>query len=213
MAERLPTELPERLARIAGAVRGFMPPAEGAALAHFASLVLAPGSTGIEVGSYCGLSTIYLAHAAKAAGATIVSIDHHRGSEENGPGWEHHDEGLVDPLSGTIDTLYRFRRTLEVAGVADQVVAVVADSAAAASVLAPARLVFIDGGHGREVAWRDYRSYAPKVEPGGLLLIHDVFEDPTQGGRPPWEIYREALDSGGFVEIGHEGSLRALRRL
>lgn len=213
MAERPPRELPERLAQIADAVRGFMPPAEGAALAHFASLVLAPGTTGIEVGSYCGLSTIYLAHAAKVAGATIVSVDHHRGSEENGPGWEHHDAGLVDPLSGTLDTLYRFRRTLEVAGIADQVVAVVADSATAASVLAPARLVFIDGGHGREVAWRDYRSYAPKVEKDGLLLIHDVFEDPAQGGRPPWEIYREALESGDFAEIGQEGSLRALRRL
>ncbi|MDA8375332.1 MAG: class I SAM-dependent methyltransferase [Actinomycetota bacterium] len=205
--------LPERLARVAGVVRGFMPAAEGEALCHFASLVLAPGTTGIEVGSYCGLSTIYLAHAAKEAGATIVSIDHHRGSEENGPGWEYHDAALVDPLSGTLDTLYRFRRTLEVAGIADQVVAVVADSAAAAAVLSPARLVFIDGGHGREIAWRDYRSYAPKVETSGLLIIHDVFEDPKQGGRPPWEIYREAIDSGAFVEFGREGSLRALRRI
>ncbi len=207
---RLP--LPAHLARVAGAVRGFMPEAEGEALAHFAALTLDPGSIAIEVGSYCGLSTLYLAHAAKAAGATVVSVDHHHGSEENGPGWEHHDPALVDPRSGNLDTLYRFRRTLEVAGIADQVVAVVADSALAASVLAAAKVVFIDGGHAREVAWRDYRNYSPKVASGGLLLIHDVFEDPAEGGRPPWEIYRAAIESGDFTEVGHEGSLRALRR-
>lgn len=208
---RLP--LPEQLARVARAVRGFMPEVEGEALAHFASLVLEPGAIAIEVGSYCGLSTLYLAHAAQSAGATVVSVDHHRGSEENGPGWEHHDPALVDPLSGKMDTLYRFRRTLEVAGIAEQVVAVVADSALAASVLAPARLVFIDGGHSREAAWRDYLNYSPKVETAGLLLIHDVFEDPADGGRPPWEIFCAAIESGDFTEMGREGSLRALRRV
>jgi hypothetical protein len=49
--------------------------------------------------------------------------------------------------------------------------------------------------------------------PGGLLAIHDVFPDPADGGRPPYEIYRRALGSGTFEEVETVGSLRVLRRV
>ena len=54
----------------------------------------------------------------------------------------------------------------------------------------------------------------PKVADGGLLAIHDVFTDPAEGGRPPYEIYLRALDEGGFEEVTEAGcgSLRVLRR-
>ncbi len=205
--------LPDDLGALADSVRGFMPSAEGEALAYWATRALdGPSSVGIEIGSYCGKSTIYLAYAASLVGATIVSVDHHHGSEENGPGWTHHDSVLVDPISHEIDTLYRFRRTLAISGLDSHVAAVVAPSqVAAALLLERAKMVFIDGGHGHDIAWSDYLCYAPKVAPGGLLIIHDVFEDPSQGGRPPWEIYTDAIGSGAFFEVGREGSLRVLR--
>ena len=210
---KLRLELPASLERLAGSVKGFMPGNEGEALAYWAAKALDTSSSlGIEIGTYCGKSTIYLAYGASISGATLVTVDHHHGSEENGPGWAYHDPQLVDPVTGKLDTLYRFRRTLDISGLQDHVVAVVAPSARAAAILPKqVSLVFIDGGHGREIAWSDYRNFAPKVAPGGYLLIHDVFEDPAQGGRPPWEIFVEAVGPGGFQEVAQEGSLRVLR--
>lgn len=194
--------------------RGFMPPGEGLALWE-AAAGCDPGlGPMLEVGSYCGKSSLYLGAAARALGTVVFCVDHHRGSEENQPGWEHHEPDLVDPAVGRIDTLPVFRRTVHDAGLERTVVAVVGDSPAVAAVWAtPLSLVFIDGGHGAEPARADYQGWAPKVAPGGLLVIHDVFPDPADGGRPPYEeIYLPALASGRFVEEAAVGSLRVLRR-
>jgi MMP 1-O-methyltransferase len=78
----------------------------------------------------------------------------------------------------------------------------------------PAALVFIDGGHGVEPARADYQGWAPQVAPGGILAIHDVFPDPADGGRPPYEqIFLPALASGRFRLESATGSLRILRRV
>ena len=189
-----------------------MPSDEGLALYEAAMSLTAPGPL-LEVGSYCGKSAVYLGAAARARGRLLFAVDHHRGSEENQPGWEHHDPELVDPELGVMDTLPFFRRTVHDAGLEDTVVAVVGDSpTVAAAWAAPLALVFIDGGHGPEPAHADYEGWAPHVTPGGLLAIHDVFRDPADGGRPPYEIYRRALDSGAFAEVSAVGSLRILRR-
>ena len=145
----------------------------------------------------------------------LITVDHHRGSEENQSGWEHHDLSVVDDRTGRMDTLPWARRTLEDSGLEDHVVLVVGPSLAVAAVWqTPLALLFIDGGHGEDVAWADYRAWTPKVGPGGYLAIHDVFPDPADGGRPPYEIYREALVSGAFVDEANLacGSLRVLRR-
>ena len=204
--------MPDRLRRAAEEARGFMPPDEGLALYEAAMSVAAPGPL-LEVGSYCGKSAVYLGAAARARGRLLFAVDHHRGSEENQPGWEHHDPELVDPDLGVMDTLPFFRRTVRGAGLEDTVVAVVGDSpAVAAAWAAPLAMVFIDGGHGPEPAHADYEGWAPHVAPAGLLAIHDVFRDPADGGRPPYEIYRRALDSGAFAEVSAVGSLRILSR-
>ena len=204
------------LRRAAEAARGFMPPDEGLALHEAGRLASAevPGAPLLEVGSYCGKSTIYLGAAAAAASTVLVAVDHHRGSEENQPGWEHHEPDLVDPELGVMDTLPTFRRTVYRAGLEGSVVAVVGDSPAVAGFWStPCALVFIDGGHGEEPAAADYRRWTPHVAPGGLLVIHDVFPDPADGGRPPYEcIYLPALRSGRFEELSATGSLRVLRR-
>lgn len=191
-----------------------MPPDEGLALHDAASLVPAGGSPMLEIGSYCGKSAVYLGAAAQARGTVLFALDHHRGSEENQAGWEWHEPDLVDPDVGLIDTLPRFRRTVHDAGLEGSVIALVGDSPTVGRVWnIPLSFLFIDGGHGTEPAHRDFELWTPWVEPNGLLAIHDVFPDPADGGRPPYEIYLRALDSGSFVDVSATGSLRVLRRI
>jgi predicted O-methyltransferase YrrM len=197
----------------AEAAPGFMPADEGLALFEAARRAAALGPL-VEIGTYCGKSTLYLAAAAREHGQVVVTVDHHRGSEEHQPGWEYHDPGLVDPDAGRIDTLPVLRRTLHAAGVEAGVVAVVGSSATVAALWStPVALVFIDGGHTEAAARTDYEGWAPHVMPGGLLLIHDVFPDPADGGQAPYHIYLSAIHSGQFGEESVTGSLRVLRRV
>jgi len=192
-----------------------MPDDEGLAL-HAVGLAAAAAGPLLEIGSWCGTSAVYLGDAAEQAGTVLFSVDHHRGSEENQAGWEHHDAALVDPRTGRIDTLPHFRRTIEDAGLEGTVVAIVGASAVvAAHWSTPLGLVFIDGGHGQAPAHADYEAWAPRVAGGGLLAIHDVFENPAQGGRPPYEIWCRAIGSGCFKPLPDRGvgSLRVLRRI
>src|ERR1700719_2117656 len=116
------------LLRAAEVAPGLMPPAEGLALFAAAARYAARGPV-LEIGTYCGKSTIYLAAAARAAGRLVVTVDHHRGSEEHQPGWEYHDPRLVDPATGRLDTLPTLRATLTAAGLEDDVVVIVGRSA------------------------------------------------------------------------------------
>ncbi|MFT4081413.1 MAG: class I SAM-dependent methyltransferase [Nocardioides sp.] len=210
-----PLVMPAELERRAVAATGFMPADEGLTLFRYAVDRL-PHGPALEVGSYCGKSAIYLGAAARVVGgdAVVFCVDHHRGSEENQEGWEHHDPNLVDPDSGRMDTLPLFRRTIEDAGLEETVVGVVGPSARVSRWWrTPLSLLFIDGGHGVAPARDDYRGWTPHVMPGGLLVIHDVFPDPADGGRPPYEeIYLPALASGDFEEVDAVGSMRVLMR-
>jgi predicted O-methyltransferase YrrM len=195
------------------AAKGFMPLAEGLALHAAATEAAHLGLPLLEVGTYCGRSTILLAAAARAAGTVAVTVDHHRGSEEQQPGWEHHDPDVVDSGSGRMDTLPAFRRTLHNAGLEEHVIAVVGRSPQVAALWAkPLGLVFIDGGHTDEHATADYEGWAPRIAPEGLLVIHDVFADPAEGGQAPYRVYRRALASGAFAAVSATGSLHVLRR-
>jgi MMP 1-O-methyltransferase len=202
------------LVKRAEEARGFMPPDEGLALHEVAAGVAVDGPF-LEVGSYCGKSALYLGSAARDRGRILFSVDHHRGSEENQPGWEWHEPDLVDPAVGLMDTLPVFRRTVHEAGLERHVVAVVGDSPlVSAHWTTPLAFLFIDGGHGEEPARLDFEGWTPHVVPGGLLAVHDVFPDPADGGRPPYEqIYLPALRSGRFREVSATGSLRVLERL
>ena len=204
--------MPDRLRCAAEAATGFMPPEEGLAL-YRAAAAYAPAGPVLEIGTYCGKSTIYLAAAARQAGQVVITVDHHRGSEENQPGWEYHDPGLVNPRTGRLDTLPHVRATLGDAGVEDDVIVIVGRSAQVARLWrTPVGLLFIDGGHTEAAARGDYEGWARWVAPGGALAIHDVFPDPADGGQAPYGIYRRALASGGFTEVAVQGSLRVLER-
>ena len=201
------------LFELAESVKGFMPADEGLALNRHGTSLDVEGPF-LEVGSYCGKSGIYLGFAAKETARLLFSVDHHRGSEENQPGWEWHDPEIVDPETGLIDTLPEFRRNIKKAALEDKVVAVVGDSPTIAkNWTTPLALLFIDGGHGAEPAHADYENWVPKLLIGGKLLIHDVFENPEEGGRPPFEIFQRAVASEFFEEIDAVGSLRVLKRV
>jgi MMP 1-O-methyltransferase len=205
----------QELLTFAEGVKGFMPRNEGLSLFD---LALAhgehqPGGTWLEVGAWCGKSAVYLGAAAEESQSVLYSLDHFHGSEENQLGWEYFDETLVDPHDGRLNTLPTWQRTIAKAELEGTVIGLVGPSTTVARHFAqPLDLLFIDGGHGHEVAWADYEHWTPKVSVGGLLLIHDVFPNPNDGGRPPYEIYLAALESGTFIEVAAEGSLRALRR-
>jgi len=208
-----PVTFPPELALLVDETKGFMPEDEGLAL-HAAALEHLTGGVAVEIGTYCGKSTIYLGHAASVTGSTVVTIDHHRGSEEQQPGWEYHDESLVDQETGLMDTLPSARRAIAASGLDDVVVAMVGRSSAISRWWqTPLDLVFVDGGHTDEAAQADFRGWAPHVRLGGALVIHDVFPDPADGGQAPYRIYRAALDSGEFVERSVTGSLRVLQRV
>jgi predicted O-methyltransferase YrrM len=206
----------DELLDYADMVKGFMPREEGLALYEFA---LAHGErshrgTWLEIGAWCGKSAVYLGAAAEATSSVLYSLDHHHGSEENQAGWEHFDETLVDPFDGRLNTLPSWQRTIAQAQLESTVIGLIGPSVTvAAHFNQPLDILFIDGGHAHDVAWADFEAWTPKVVVGGLLLIHDVFPNAQDGGRPPFEIYRAALESEDYIERAERGSLRALTRV
>jgi MMP 1-O-methyltransferase len=202
-----------KLFAFAEEVTGFMPADEGRALYDTALDYLGDG-VAVEIGTYCGRSTVLLGAAAQQTGGLVYTVDHHHGSEEHQAGWEYHDTSMVDPVSGLFDTLPTLRRTLDGAGLDDHVVAVVGRSPVVArGWRTPLQFLFIDGGHTEEAAQRDFDGWAPWVQPGGALVIHDVFPDPADGGQAPYHIYRRAVDGGEFREVRVLGSMRVLERI
>jgi predicted O-methyltransferase YrrM len=204
--------MPPDLLHAAEKARGFMPPEEGLALFETAC---AYGSLGpiCEIGTYCGKSAIYLGAAARRTGSVVFTVDHHRGSEEIQPGWEHHDPTLMDPRFGRMDSLPVFRHTIAAAGLEDEVIAVVGRSERVSRFWGtPLALLFIDGGHSEEPVTEDYEGWSPHVVPGGALVFHDIYPDPADGGQAPYRVYLRALASGDFAEVRHTGSLRVLER-
>jgi predicted O-methyltransferase YrrM len=194
-------------------IKGFLAHDEGEALYHHALASCALGPC-LEVGSYCGKSSVYLGQACKQANSTLFAIDHHRGSEEHQPGEEYHDAELYDPQAECMDSFKEFRRTIKNAGLDDVVVPIVAASGTAAkNWVTPLGMVFIDGGHSLEAALTDYKCWMPRVVAGGILAIHDIFPDPALGGQAPYTIFKMAIASGLFEALDSVSTLGLLRRL
>ena len=194
-------------------IKGFLDPEEGEALYDVALAQTSFGPS-LEIGGYCGKSSVYIGTACQQKAELHFSIDHHRGSEENQPGWEYFDEEVWDPNAEAVDTLPFFRRTIRQAGLEGTVIPIIGRSIDIATRWAtPLSFLFIDGGHTMEHALNDYRGWTPHIMPRGVLAIHDVFPDPADGGRPPFEIYQRALASDLYVEEIAVKSLRILRRV
>ena len=194
------------------AIKGFLAHEEGEALYDFCRAASALGPS-LEIGSYCGKSTVYLGLACRDAGRSLYAVDHHRGSEEHQPGEEYHDPELYDGAAGLMDSFRAFRGTLRAADLEQTVVPIVAPSTVAArDWQTPLAMVFIDGGHSLEAAMTDYDSWAHHIVPGGILAIHDIFPDPAEGGQAPYTIYKRGLESGLFEALPMVDTLGLLRR-
>lgn len=193
-------------------VKGFLAEEEGIRLFHLALEACSLGPC-LEIGSFCGKSTVYLGTACKIKGRTLFTIDHHRGSEEQQPGELYFDPDLLDSKTGLIDSFPYFRATIERAGLDEVVVPMVTKSHVAARDWAiPLGLVFIDGGHSYETVAADYQYWHPHLLPGGFLVFHDIFLDPSKGGQAPYEVYKVALASGLFRELPMTNTLGVLKR-
>ncbi|MDH5671534.1 MAG: class I SAM-dependent methyltransferase [Myxococcales bacterium] len=202
-----------RVHSLALACKGFLDDEEGLRLHALAREAAALGPV-LEIGSYCGKSALYLGSGAKAAGGSLICLDHHRGSEEHQRGEEYHDPDLYDAEAGAVDSLGHLRRALRQAELEETALLLVASSTSAARLWStPLGMVFIDGGHSHEAAHADYEGWAHKLLPGGILAIHDLFPDPAEGGQAPIEVYRRALESGDFAPLPTTKTLGVLRRL
>ncbi|MBI4763765.1 MAG: class I SAM-dependent methyltransferase [Deltaproteobacteria bacterium] len=203
------TDLPFELIK---EIKGFLDEEEGLFLYRTAERAARQGPC-LEIGSYCGKSAVYLGMGCKVHQGILFSIDHHRGSEEQQPGQEYFDPALFDQETGRIDTFPFFRKAIEKAGLEETVVPLVCSSPLAARQWAtPLSLVFIDGGHSFETAYEDYQNWAGHILPGGYLLIHDIFEDPKDGGQAPFQVYQLAVASGLFQELPRVKTLGVLKR-
>ena len=194
-------------------IKGFIEEKEGEALYKFALEYSKKGNC-LEIGSYCGKSALYIGSAVKVNSKLLYSIDHHLGSEEQQPGEEYHDPELINPSGDGINTLPFFIETLERSQLKETVIPIISSSEEAFEDLGgPFSMIFIDGGHSKEAAVIDYKLWSSKLARGGLLAIHDVFPNPDDGGRPPYDIYCMALESNNFEKIDLIGSLGLLKKI
>ncbi len=193
-------------------IKGFMDDEEVVRLFDLATTASAMGPL-LEIGSYCGRSAAVIGQACRENNGILYSIDHHTGSEEQQPGEEYFDPDLYDERTCGVNTLPFFRDTLKKAGLEETVVPIVSASKTAGRLWqTKLAMVFIDGGHSFEAAHTDFLTWSPHLMPGGLLVIHDIFFNPEEGGQPPRQLYEAALATGQYETLEMTKTLGVLRQ-
>lgn len=185
---------PDNVERITAGVEGWFGPLEGRLLYHL-SAEADPAGCIVEIGSWQGKSTIWLAAGAKTGrGAHVVSVDPHTGTHLRAEG-----ETTAPAL----------RRNLERAGVSDQVEMIVATSEEAATGWdRPVSLLWIDGDHEYESARQDFALWEPHLLPDATVALHDTFVWPG-----PERVVRELLiGTRRYTSFVHAETTTAARR-
>lgn len=173
-------------------LKGFMPKHEGIALTKWSEKFSSIGPI-MEIGSYCGKSAIYLSKGAILNDQLVYTIDHHFGSEEHQIKEEYFDSEIFDYKNHRVNTLPLLIKNINKIQVKN-IVPIVSNSVEIASKWdAKLGMVFIDGGHSFKAANNDYVSWSTKIKKDGALVIHDIFENPDEGGQAPFEIFQKAL--------------------
>jgi len=194
-------------------VKGFLSDKEAKKLQELFLKVHHLGSV-LEIGTYCGKSALNFSDIAKDVNGIIYTVDHHTGSEEHQYGEEYHDSELFDERLKKFNTLPEFLNNLKFKKMAKFIIPIIDNSQNASKVFSEKiSLLFIDGGHSFETALSDYNAWKDKICSGGLLVIHDVFPNPKDGGRPPYEIYTLARESKEFNDLGLYETLGILKKI
>ena len=194
-------------------VKGFLSDKEAKKLQELFLKVHHLGSV-LEIGTYCGKSALNFSEVAKDVNGLIYTIDHHTGSEEHQRGEEYHDSELFDERLKKFNTLPEFLNNLKSKKMAKFIIPIIDKSQNASNFFSEKiSLLFIDGGHSFETALSDYNAWKDKICSDGLLVIHDVFPNPKDGGRPPYEIYTLARESKEFDDLGIYETLGILKKV
>lgn len=158
----------------------------------------------VELGSYCGRSSIVLAAALKDASfGSLVCVDTFRGSAEHQPGCRHFDaETLVD---GVVNTYPAFLQNLTQANLLDHVEVLQCSTLAAAAGFAESiGLLFVDADHDYEAIRSDLQAWASGIIQEGWIVFHDFgqWSGPTRAAA-------DLLDAG-FKRYAQSGTALAL---
>ena len=178
-----------------GNVKGFMPKNEGMALLKWAEHFSSIGPL-LEIGTYCGKSSLYLCAGAKHNNENVYTIDHHSGSEEHQLNEEYFDEEIYDQALNKINTLPLLIDNINKFKVSNIIPIVAESKKVSVNWSIKLGMVFIDGSHSYESANSDYIAWETYISKKGALVIHDIFENPEEGGQAPYEIYKKALNNG-----------------
>jgi len=174
-------------------IDGWLTPGEGRTLFDLARLCKGKGVI-VEVGSWKGKSTIWLAHGSKQGpNAPVYAIDPHTGSTQ------------TQELIGQGYTYPEFEANIKKAGIEDIVVPLIMTSEEAVKEFQePVELVFIDGDHSYEMVKLDFELWFPKLIMGGIMAFHDAF----RGWPGPEQVVKEYIrNSAHFAKVTTVGSL------
>jgi MMP 1-O-methyltransferase len=179
-------ELPE--------IEGWLSAAQGRFLRDAAAATTGRGAI-VEIGSWKGRSTAWLASGARLGGRRVYAIDPHRGSRE-------------DPAA---HTLAEFLDNMRRAGVQDAIEPLVMTSTEAARAIpGPVELLFIDGDHSDPAVRHDAELWLPRVVEHGVVMLHDVA---SSGYTGPRRVFRRQICwSPRFDSIRRVGSMGVARR-
>ena len=177
-------------------IKGFLELNEGIALYEEVKRV-SENNFCVEIGSYCGKSTCFIGQACKENKSKLITIDHHKGSEEQQLGELYFDAEVYDEKLGRVNTLPLLEKNLAKFDLEDIVKPLVMDSISASKIVENnADLIFIDGSHTFESAESDYELWKNKIKKGGTLAIHDVYDSEDEGGQAPNKIFKQSLNEG-----------------
>ena len=177
-------------------IKGFLDLNEGIALYEEVKRV-SENNFCVEIGSYCGKSTCFIGQACKENKSKLITIDHHKGSEEQQLGELYFDAEVYDEKLGRVNTLPLLEKNLAKFDLEDVVKPLVMDSISASKIVENnADLIFIDGSHTFESAESDYELWKNKIKKGGTLAIHDIYDSEDEGGQAPNKIFKQSLNEG-----------------
>ena len=194
------------------ALKGFMPQHEGIALQKWSAIFSLHGSV-VEIGTYGGKSSLYLASGAKKNDQIVFTIDHHYGSEEHQIDQEYFDESNYDKSLGRVNTVPLLQKNLSKVKEINNVIPLIGDANLVSRFWQmKIGLLFIDGSHTKKSAENDFNNWQEKIVSGGALVIHDIYENPEEGGQAPYEIFQLALKSG-YELFDREDTIVCLKKL